>query len=90
MKIYKQSLKITVASQPSLAIVKMEIPALKSSILSSDSFQLDKIFWGVGSVTVERSRLKPTCMVAQEDEKFGPEADLESLQTKEKIDFGIE
>ena len=44
----------------SAASVKMEIPALirslKSSILSSTSFQLDKTFWGVISAAIEPSR----------------------------------
>ena len=59
----------------SAADVKMEIPvlvlALKSSILSSTSFQMGKTFWGVVSAAVEQSRLKAT-MVARGDEKFGP------------------
>ena len=48
------------------ADVKMEIPALvrslKSSILSSTSFQMGKTFWGVVSAAVEQSwplRLTP-------------------------------
>ena len=60
------------------ANVKMEIPApvrlLKSSILSSTSFQMDNTFWGVGSAAVEQSRRKDN-MVAQGDGNFGPEAD---------------
>ena len=44
------------------ADVKMKIPvlmkSLKSSILSSTSFQLDNIFWGVGRATVEQLRCK--------------------------------
>ena len=43
-------------------IVKMEISALirslKSSILSSTSFQMDKSFWGVGIAAVEQSSRK--------------------------------
>ena len=59
----------------SAADVKMEIPvlvrSLKSSILSSTSFQMDKTFWGVVSAAVEQSRHKAN-MVAQGDGKFGP------------------
>ena len=57
------------------ADVKMEIPvlvrSLKSSILSSTSFQMGKTFWGVGSASVEQSRRKFN-MAAQGDGKFGP------------------
>ena len=59
----------------SAADVKMEIPvlvrSLKSSILSSTSFQIDKTVWGVVSAAVEQSRRKAN-MVAQGDGKFGP------------------
>ena len=59
----------------SAADVKMEIPvlvrSLKSSILSSTSFQMDKNFWGVVSAAVEQSRRKAN-RVAQGDGKFGP------------------
>ena len=59
----------------SAADVKMEIPvllwSLKSSILGSTSFQMNKTFWGVVSASVEQSRRKAN-MVAQEDGKFGP------------------
>ena len=59
----------------SVADVKMEIPvvvrSLKSSILSSTSFQMGKTFWGVVSAAVEQSRHKAN-MVAQGDGKFGP------------------
>ena len=62
-------------SDLSAADVKMEIPALvrtlKSSILSSTSFQMGKTFWGVVSAAVEQSRRKAD-MVAQGDGKFGP------------------
>ena len=57
------------------ADVKMEIPvpvrSLKSSILSSTSFQMGKTFGGVASAAVEQSRCKAN-MVAQGDGKFGP------------------
>ena len=53
----------------------MEIPVLvqqlKTSILSSNSFQLDRTFWGVGSAAVEQTRHKAN-IAAQGDEKFGP------------------
>ena len=53
----------------------MEIPvlvrSLKSSILSSTSFQMDKTFWGVVSAAVEQSGRKAN-MVAQGDVIFGP------------------
>ena len=53
----------------------MEMPvlvwSLKSSILSSTSFQMGKTFWGVVSAAVEQSRRKAN-MVAQGDGKFGP------------------
>ena len=53
----------------------MEIPvlvrSLKSSILSSTSFQMGKTFWGVVSAAVEQSRCKSN-MVAQGNGKFGP------------------
>ena len=59
----------------SAADVKMEIPvlvrSLKSSILSSTSFQMGKTFWGVVSAAVEQSRRKAN-MFAQGDGKFGP------------------
>ena len=59
----------------SAADVKMEIPvlirSLKSSILGSTSFQMDKTFWGVVSAAVEQSRRKAN-MVAQGDGKFCP------------------
>ena len=59
----------------SAADVKMEIPvlvrSLKSSILSSTSFQVGKTFWEVVSAAVEQSRRKAN-MVAQGDGKFGP------------------
>ena len=58
----------------SAADVKMEIPvlvpSLKSSILSSTTFQMGETFWGV-SAAVEQSRRKAN-MVAQGDGKFGP------------------
>ena len=54
---------------------KMEIVflvrSLKSSILSSTSFQMGKTFWGVLGAAIEQSRLKAN-MVAQGDGKFGP------------------
>ena len=53
----------------------MEIPvlvrSLKSSILSSNSFQMGKAFCGVVSAAVEQSRRKAN-MVAQGDGKLGP------------------
>ena len=59
----------------SAADVKMEIPvlvrSLKSSILSSTSFQMGKTFWEVENAAVEQSRRKAN-MVAQGDGKFGP------------------
>ena len=59
----------------SAADVKMEIPvlvpSLKSSILSSTSFQMGKTFWGVVSAAVEQSRRKAN-RVAQGDRRFGP------------------
>ena len=59
----------------SAADVKMEIPvlvrSLKSSILSSTSFQMGKTFWGVASAAVEQSRRKAN-MVVQGDGKFDP------------------
>ena len=62
-------------SVQSAADVKMEIPVLvrllKSSILSSTSFQMGKTSWGVVSAAVEQSRHKAN-MVAQGDGKFGP------------------
>ena len=55
--------------------VKMEVQvlvqSLKSSILSSTSFQRDKTFWDVGSVAVEQSRHKAN-MAAQRYRKFDP------------------
>ena len=48
----------------------MEIPvlvqSLKSSMLRSTSFQMDKTFWGMGSAAVEQTRRK-AYMVAQGD-----------------------
>ena len=59
----------------SAADVKMEkqvrVRSLKSSILSSTSFQMGKTFWGVANAAVEQSRRKAN-MVAQGDGKFGP------------------
>ena len=58
----------------SAADVKMEITvlrqSLKSSILSSTSFQLDKTFWEEVIASVERSRRK-AYVVAQGDGKLG-------------------
>ena len=48
--------------------------SLKSSNLSSISFQMGKTFWGLASAAVEQSRRKAS-MVAQGDGKFGIEAD---------------
>ena len=57
------------------ADVKKEISvlvrSLKSSILSSTSFQKGKTFWGVVSAAVVQSRRKAN-MVAWGDGKFGP------------------
>ena len=62
-------------SRLSTADVKLEILALvrslKSSILSSASFLMDKTFWGVGNTVVKQSWLKAN-MVAQGDGRFGP------------------
>ena len=59
----------------SAADVKMEIPvlvwSLMSSILSSISFQRDNTLWGVVSAAVEQSR-RTANMVALGDGKFGP------------------
>ena len=59
----------------SAADVKMDLPvlvrSLKSSILSSTSFQMGKTFCGVVSAAVEQSRHKAN-MIAQGDGKFGP------------------
>ena len=59
----------------SAADFKMEIPvlvqSLKSSILSSTSFQIGKTFWGVVSAAVQQSRRQAN-MVAQGDGKYGP------------------
>ena len=69
------SFALTCVNWRSAADVKMEIPvlvrSLKSSILSSTSFQMGKAFWGVVSVAVEQSRGKAN-MVAQGDGKFDP------------------
>ena len=69
----------------SAADVKMEVPvlvrSLKSSILSSTSFQMGKTFWGVLSAAVEQSRCKAN-MVAQGDGKL--RLTPGSLQTKKK------
>ena len=50
------------ASWKLAAVVKMEIPVLvrsmKSSILSSTSFQMGKTFWGVVRAAVDQSRRK--------------------------------
>ena len=50
---------------------EVELKMLKSSILSSTSFQMGKTFWGGVSAAVEQSRRKAN-MVAQGDGKFGP------------------
>ena len=73
----------------SAADVKIEIPvlvrSLKSSILSSTSFQIGKTSWGVASAAIEQSRRKSN-LVAQGDGKFGPQRlTPESLQTKKKV-----
>ena len=47
------------------------VQSLKSSILSSTSFQMGKTFWGVVSAAVEQSRRKAN-VVAQGDGEFGP------------------
>ena len=63
------------AHPESAADVKIEIPvfvrSLKSSILSSTSFQMGNTFWGVVSAAIEQSRRKAN-MVAQGDVKFDP------------------
>ena len=73
--LYKTTVCKQVCSVWSAADVKMEIPvlvrSLKSSILSSTSFQMDKTVWRVVSAAVEQSRRKAS-MVAQGDGKFGP------------------
>ena len=46
------------------------VPSLKSSILSSARFQLDRTFWGVGSAVVGQSRRKAR-MFSEGDGKFG-------------------
>ena len=67
--------EIISSTEESAADVEMEIPvlvqSLKSSILSSTSFQLDKTVWGVVSAAVEQSRRKAN-LVTQGDGKFGP------------------
>ena len=67
-------LKLQNGESWSAADVKLEIPvlvrSLKSSILSSTSFQMGKTFWGVVSAAVEQSRRKAN-MVAQGDGIFG-------------------
>ena len=54
---------------------KIKIPnivrSLKSSILSTTSFQMGETFWGVASAAVEQSRRKAN-VVAQGNGKFGP------------------
>ena len=60
------------------------VRSLKSRIVSSASFQLDKTFWGSrGSAAVDLSRRKAN-MVDQGDGKFGPEADP-GIPQNEKI-----
>ena len=63
------------SSAKSVVNVKMEIPVLvrsmKTIVLSSTSFQMDKTFWGVVRAAVGQSRLKAN-MVAQRDGNFGP------------------
>lgn len=65
-------------SKVSAADVKMVIlllvRSLKSSILSSTSFQLDDTFWEFVSAAAERSRWEAN-MVALGQGKFGPKAD---------------
>ena len=72
----------------SAADVKMEIPvlvrSLKSSILSSTSFQMGITFWGVVNAAVEQSRSKAN-MVAQGHGKFGHRGwPQNSLRTKKR------
>ena len=59
----------------SAADVRMEIPvlgrSLMSSILSSTSLQMDKTFWGVVSTAVEQPSRRAN-MVARGDGKLGP------------------
>ena len=69
----------------------MEMPVLvrilKSSILSSTSFQKGKTFWGVVSAAVDQSRRKAN-MVIQRDGKFWAQRlTPESLPTKKNM-FG--
>ena len=47
------------------------VETLKSSILSSTSFELDKTFRGVASAAVEQSRRRAN-IVARGDGEFGP------------------
>ena len=60
------------------------IRLLKSSILSSTSFQTDQTFCGVGSAAVEQYRHKAN-MVAPADGKFGAEANPRNLSNQKKM-----
>ena len=59
--------------------VKMEIPvlvlSLKSSILSSTSFQMGKTFWGGVSAAVEQSRCKAPTWLLRETGNLALKAD---------------
>ena len=72
----------------STADVKMEKPvlvwSLKSSILSSTSFQVDKTFWGIASAAVEQSRRKAN-MVARGDGNFGSRGWPQNPSKKQSI-----
>ena len=65
----------------------MKIPAfvqtLKSSILSSTSFQLGKTLWVVVRAVVGQSRRKAS-MVSQGDGKFGPKTDHKNISKRRK------
>ena len=82
---------LNVFSRWPAADVKMEIQvlarSLKSSILSSTSFQMGKTFWGVVSAAVEQC-MRNANMVAQGDGNSALEADTRiPPNLKKKMSF---
>ena len=75
----------------SVADVKMEIPvlvqSLKSSILSSTSFQMGKTFWGVASAAVEQSVRKANMVAQRETGNLALEADPRIPPNQKKCIF---
>ena len=65
-------MKMTLSAADVKIAISVLIQSLKSSILGSTNFQMDKTFWGVVSTAVEQSRCKAYMVAQGDDGKFGP------------------